>query len=96
MGDLSATCTYTICEPGYALKKLLIETVATADGADTIALTLADYGISDMMSIRTIIESTAGSVFAASTSTTTISAGVLTITLGTGTNKKYNIFIEGK
>lgn len=93
--EISSSCTYTICEPGYALKKLLIETPATADTGDTIILTLADYGISDMMSIRSNAETTAGSVFADITNTTAISAGVLTITLGTASDKKVNIFVEG-
>lgn len=91
-----ADCTVTICEPGYAVKKVLIETPANSSAADTIDMVLATYGISDLMSIRTNIEATAGSVFEASTTTTSITTGTLTMTLGTGTSKKYNIFLEGR
>lgn len=96
--DISSTCTYTICEAGSALKRVLIETVATADSTDTISLTLATYGISDLQTVRGTAETTVNSVFAAEAPTTTITSGVLEITVGGSTvsNKKRNYILEGR
>ena len=97
MGDISSGCTVTQCEPGYALKKLLIETAATADDGDTIVLTLSDYGIATFLGHETYIETTAGSVIVNEASTSAVTSGVLTLTLaGSTDDKKRNIFVYGK
>ena len=64
------------------LKQLRIVTPATADSADTIAITLADFGIKSLLDIKGTVHTTANSVLADEAPTTVVSSGVLTITIG--------------
>ena len=64
------------------LKELTIVTPATADTGDTIAVTLADYGIKSLLWIHGVVHSTANSVLVEEAPTTSVSSGVLTITIG--------------
>jgi len=80
---------------GY--KEILVETPDTADATNTILLTLADYGITSIKSITQNLHSTNYSVLTTGTaSATSVTAGVLTITLPTGvSNEKYTFLIGG-
>jgi len=88
--DISSTCTYKRYIPGRLLK---IETVATADDTDTIILTLADYGISTIESILGFTHSTTDSIVITQAPTTSVTSGVLTITVGGSTDDKKRVFL---
>jgi hypothetical protein len=88
--DISSTCTYKRYIPGRLLK---IETVATADDTDTIILTLADYGISTIEAILGFTHSTTDSIVITQAPTTSVTSGVLTITVGGSTDDKKRVFL---
>ena len=80
----------------FAYKEVMIETPATADATDTVLMTLADYGITTFKTIRHMEHSTDYSVLVAGTvATTSVTTGVLTITLGAGISNKKYVFIVG-
>lgn len=74
-------------------KTVVIETVATVDDGDTLAVTLADYGISTFLGCDGFIHTTANSVIAAEAPTTSVTTGVLTITVGGSTDDKKRTYI---
>lgn len=78
-------------------KEILVETADTADATNTFTVTLADYGITNVKSIRQWEHSTNYSVITRGTAATTaVASGVLTVTLGAGiTDKKYVFLIGG-
>ena len=77
-------------------KEILIETPATAVSADTLAVTLATYGITTLVSVRGEVHTTANSVIVDEAPTTAVSAGVLTITVGgSSVTKKRTYTIKG-
>ena len=98
MGDITSTSTIIEALPNSGVKVFSIETVATADTADTIEITLADYGVSTFLGIQGFIHTTEGSVVVAEAPTTAVSSGVLTITIGGSTvsDKKRVFIIYGK
>ena len=63
-------------------KEIVLETLATAVSADTIAVTLSDYGCTKFVGIDGQVHTTEDSVIVAEAPTTAVSAGVLTITVG--------------
>ena len=79
---ITSTCTYTDAVPSLGAKTLIVETPATADTGDTIVITLASYGISKFIGIYGMIQSTANSIIIAEAPTTSVTSGVLTITVG--------------
>ena len=99
MGDITSGCTIKEMSPNVGLKSIVIETAATADNADTIALTLADYGIRSYIGVLTWIHSTSNSIITVETTdacTSAVSGGVLTLTIGGSTaNKKRTIMVLG-
>lgn len=73
-------------------KVIEIETPATADNGDTIAITLADYGASAVKWLRSYRHSTTDSIVIDDDQPTcAVANGVLTITIGgsTGDKKRY-------
>ncbi|MHA1481858.1 MAG: hypothetical protein ACTSQA_00285 [Candidatus Heimdallarchaeaceae archaeon] len=76
------TSTITDAVPNQGRKMLVVETPNTADTADTVAITLADYGISTFLGILGQSHDTENSIVTTEAPTTAVSAGVLTITLG--------------
>lgn len=79
------------------ITEIVIETPATADNADTIAVTLASFGINVFLSARGYIQTTANSVIAVEDPTTAVSAGVLTLTIGGSTaNKQRTYYVRGR
>ena len=79
--------------PDQSLVMALVETPATADNADTIAITLADYGISKFLYILGNAHSTDNSVVITEAPTTAVSAGVLTITVGGATPNLKRVYL---
>lgn len=90
MGDISTSCKYRDCQcGGMAGKELVIETPATSDTGDTIALDLADYGIMTFLGIYGVVHTTEGSVVVAEAPTTSVSTTTLTITVGGSSASNY-------
>jgi len=100
MADLTATGTFVSLVPHLGFGKLIVETPATADAADTIVITLGSYGISRLLGVtehyHDTSESAVQNMTGVNKSATAVSSGVLTITLGTGTDKKRVFEILGK
>jgi len=93
MVDISTGCTYKHVTPGEGVKIIEVHTAATADSADTILITLAKYGITSMLGIFGCVQSTVGSVYATEAPTTTITTGVLTITVGGASSDKIRSYL---
>jgi len=79
--------------PNLGAKILLVTAPNTTDNADTIAITLADFGIVTFLGILGFTHSTEDSVIITEAPTTAVSAGVLTITVGGSTADKKRTFI---
>ena len=90
MGDVTAGCTFTRDIPGKVLR---VETADTVDNSDTIAITLADYGMKTIEAILGFTHSTTDSVVITEAPTTSVTSGVLTITVGGSTSNKKRVFI---
>jgi hypothetical protein len=70
-------------------KEIVLETLATAVSADTLPVTLADFGCTKFVGISGQVHTTLDSVLIVEEPTTVVSAGVLTITVGgTAVTKK--------
>jgi len=86
----AVTASYIVdLTPNGSLKELFIVTPATADPGDTIEITLADYGITNLLAIDSVYHTTDNSVIVTSNGVdimnTSVSSGVLTITIESGT-----------
>lgn len=75
------------------IKSVLITLADTVDDTDTVAVTLADYGLSNIKGIEGITHNPVNSVLASEAPTTSVTAGVLTITVGGSTNDRARSFI---
>ena len=90
MAEITSGCTFKRDIPG---KLLRIETEATADNADTIVITLADYGMKTVEGILGFTHSTTDSIVITEAPTTAVATGVLTITIGGSTANKKRVFL---
>lgn len=77
-GDL----TFKDATHGDGQKEIWIETATSADTGNTIAVTLSEYGIKTVLGVLGWTHTTADSVIVTEAPTTSVSAGVLTITVG--------------
>jgi len=79
--------------PNAGLKSLLFITPNTADAADTLAITLTDYGISatGLLVVESWVHTTDSSVITTELNTCAVSAGVLTVTIAAGTNNDMRV-----
>jgi hypothetical protein len=79
--------------PNAELKRVLFITPNTADAANTLEITLADYGISatGLLAVSSWKHTTDGSVIVTEANTTTVSAGVLTVTIAAGTDNDLRV-----
>jgi len=96
MADVSSSFTVIkeISEGG--LTKLYLTTTAeTMDDGDTIAITMADYGMSTFQYVKGWIHTTLNSVLVAEDPTSAVSAGVLTLTIGGSTDNKARTYEVG-
>jgi len=83
--------------PNLGAKTLIVTAPNTTDNADTIAITLADFGITTFLGILGFTHSTEDSVIITEAPTTAVAAGVLTITVGGSTaNKKRTFIVYGE
>ena len=79
--------------PALSLKRVMITLANTADAGDTVAITLSDYGISatGLLAISGWAHTTDGSVVVVAANTSSVSAGVLTLTLVGGTTDDFRV-----
>ena len=91
-------CTIKDIVPNLGAKLIMIETPNTADNSDTIAVTLADYGMTTLLMVLANYHSTEDSIMVNVAVTTSVTAGVATITLDAtaGSNKKRVLILVGK
>jgi hypothetical protein len=90
MGEITSGCTFERFLPGKVLK---ITTAVTADDGDTILVTLADYGFAAIDGISGYTHSTTDSIIISEAPTTSVTTGVLTITVGGSTDDKKRVFL---
>lgn len=73
--------------------------LATADsptltgGTDTLTMTLADYGIKNVLAVAGFVHTTDNSVIVADAGTTAVSTGTLTYTTESANNNKKRVVI---
>lgn len=92
---MTATTAFTVKElvPNSDLKAVLVYSDNTVDATNTIAITLATYGISTLLFVMGCKHTTDGSVIATEAPTTAVSAGVLTITVPSGTDNDPRVYL---
>lgn len=91
MGEITDIDTFEVL-PNAEVKKVLIHTRNTVDAADTIAITLANYGIDEFIAINGWKHTTDGSVVVEENPTTAVSSGTLTITVPAGTDDDTRVY----
>jgi len=79
----------------YEYKEILVTLDDTADYTDTIAITLANYGISTLWIVKGYTHTIEGSHIIEEAPTTSVASGVLTITVGGSTDNKFRVFLVG-
>lgn len=79
----------------FEYKEILVHVSDVADDTDTVAVTLANHGITTFKYIKGYTHTTEGSVIVEEAPTTSVSSGVLTITIGGATDNKARVFIVG-
>ena len=90
MADVTSSITEVA--PNAGLKIVTLVSGTTVTGAtDTMALTLADYGISRVLSVSAVVHTTDYSVIVSEAGTTAVSNGVLTYTTASGNNNKRRV-----
>jgi len=85
----------TEAAPNGGLKIIAVQTRNTVDDADTIAVTLEDYGIdkNGLLAVHGYAHTTDGSVVITEAPTTAVSSGVLTITVGGSTDNYTRVYL---
>lgn len=79
--------------PNSGLKRVLFILANTVDAADTFAITLADHGISatGLLTTKGWVHTTDGSVITNEAVTSSVTSGVLTITIPAGTDNDTRV-----
>jgi hypothetical protein len=79
--------------PALSLKRVLFSLANTTDAADTVEITLADYGISatGLLAVNSWVHTADGSIITVEANTTAVSSGVLTVTNAVGTNDDFRV-----
>jgi hypothetical protein len=79
--------------PNNGLKQVIFTTPNTADATNTVAITLSDYGINatGLLIVEGWVHNTDGSVIKAEADTTSVTAGVLTVTIAAGTDNDMRV-----
>lgn len=93
MADISSGCTITEVTPALGVKLLKVETANTVDAGDHFHVTLADYGIATLEAIIGMIHTTEDSVIATEADTTSVTSGVLTVTIAAGSDDCKRVVI---
>ena len=79
----------------YEYKEIIVFADNTADDTDTIAIVLADYGITTVKYVKGYTHTTEGAHIIEEAPTTSVTTGTLTITVGGSTNDKARAFLVG-
>lgn len=80
--------------PNCGIKEIILRTGTTVTGAtDTLTLTLADYGLTRILSIYGVRHSTDYSIIVQESVTSAVSSGVLTITTVTGNDNERRLCV---
>jgi hypothetical protein len=72
--------------PNAGIKEIVLVSTTAATGADTITLTLADYGCKTVVGLEKYVHTTENSVIVADDGTCAVSAGVFTYTVANNSN----------
>ncbi|HCX23115.1 MAG TPA: hypothetical protein DHN29_14440 [Cytophagales bacterium] len=84
-----------VSDSPFEYKEILVHVSDVADDTDTVAVTLANHGLTTFKYIKGYTHSTEGSIIIEEAPTTAVSSGVLTITIGGSTDNKARVFIVG-
>ena len=79
--------------PNSDLKRVLFTCANTTDATNTIAITLADYGISatGLLSVESWVHTADGSIITTELNTCAVASGVLTVTIAAGTDNDFRV-----
>jgi hypothetical protein len=84
-------------QPLQGRSEIVVETPDTADSGDTFDIDLSKYGISNLLSIFGNVHSTTGSVLVTEEPVTSVTDGILTVTIGGSVSDKKRVYvIKGK
>ena len=80
--------------PNAEVKKLIVTAPNTSDDGDTLAVTLANYGISatGLLYVKGWEHTTDGSVIVVANPTTSVSSGVLTMTFSGSNDNNFRVY----
>lgn len=99
MANITSGLTITPVHPEMDFRTVAVETAATADGGDTFTITMATYGCTTFLGLLEWIHTTEGSVIVpgenagGTASTTSVSSGVITVTLSGVTSNQKRVFL---
>lgn len=80
--------------PNLGAKAVLLKSGTTlTGGTDTLTMTLANYGITNVLSVSGVVHTTDYSVIVSEAGTTAVSAGVLTYTTAAGNDNKRRVVV---
>ena len=79
--------------PALSLKRVLFTLANTADATDTLAIVLADHGISPtgLLAVSSWVHTTDCSVITTEANTSSVPTGTLTVTLAAGTDNDFRV-----
>ena len=94
MAAVNALETFEV-SPNGGLKTVIVTVANTTDAADTLAVTLTSNGIAadGLLAVLGWSHTTDGSVIVTEAPTTSVTAGVLTITVPAGTDNDYRVYM---
>lgn len=84
-----------VADSPYAMKEIMVVAPDTADDTDTMTIPLADYGITTLKFVQGYAHTTNNSVIITEAPTTSVSNGVLTITVGGSADNDLRVFRVG-
>ena len=98
MSDVTSTRKELL--PAMGAKLVVLQTTDSptlTGGTDTLTMTLADYGIKNVLAVRGFVHTTDNSVIVADAGTCAVSTGILTYTTeAANDNKKRVVLVFGE
>lgn len=79
--------------PEMNYRMIMVTAPATADSGDTLTVNLYDYGIGKLLFIVGNTHTTANSVVITEAPTTSVTSGVLTVTIGGASNNQIRTYL---
>ena len=79
--------------PNAGIKRVLFTLANTADAADTLSITLTDYGISatGLLAVNSWVHTADGSIITVEANTTAVTTGTLVVTIASGTSNDFRV-----